>query len=85
MIVPAKKQFFGAERFAVGNLKKGETFSVDSGLGGSWTLEFDAAYGPQLLFVRRAKQDWPEVFYRYADSEDASRNLYVLVPENEHL
>ena len=82
MIVPAKRRFFGAGRFARGNLKRGETFSVDSGLGGSWTIAFDRFTDDgALIFVREERDDWPHETYRYADPTEASEHVYILIPD----
>jgi hypothetical protein len=83
MIVPAKPHYFEPERFARGNIKRGETFSVDSGLGGSHTVEYlchDEA--GRVVFVREARPGWPRAMYIYVNEQDAARNVYILVPEN---
>ena len=81
-IVPARRKHLSPEDFAKGNLKGGETFSIDSGLGGSWTVEYTGRnrHG-QLVFVRRAKNDWPEQRFYYDTSERAAEALYILVAE----
>ncbi|KKL74083.1 hypothetical protein LCGC14_2068480 [marine sediment metagenome] len=82
MIVPAKPRYLGAERFAKGNVKTGETFSVDSGLGGSWMVKYIHHDGVALVFRRAARPDWPAADFRYADDADAARHVYILVPDD---
>lgn len=83
MFTKAKRKYFGPERFEPGNLKVGEEFSVDSGLGGSHTLKFDRFIGRRLVFIKRATPDTPQMEYRLAHPEHAARHLFVLVPEND--
>ena len=75
-----ERRFFGPERFADGNLKLGETFSVDSGLGGSFTVAYAGHVGGRLLFKRQASGDWPADDYWYEDDADAARHVFILVP-----
>ncbi len=85
MIVPAKQKHFDAGRFARGNLKLGESFSVDSCLGGSFTVEFKGyEEGGALVFSREARNEWPQAYWVYDTPEDAAKALYILVPENPH-
>lgn len=79
MIVPACRKFFEAERFDAAKI--GETFSVDSGLGGSFTVEFRGVDPDGLfLFHRRAFQDWPAADYCFS-RKDVVRKVYILVPD----
>ena len=57
------QRFFGPERFADGNLKVGETFSVDSGLGGSFVVAYGGHFGGKLLFEREAGGAHPYPIY----------------------
>lgn len=78
MIVPACRKFFEAERFDAAKI--GETFSVDSGLGGSFTVEF-RGIGPDGLFRfhRPAVHDWPAADYLFSRKDVVSK-VYILVP-----
>ena len=82
-IAPAKKRFFDEQRFARGVLKVGETFSVDSGMGGSWTVAF-VGYtdGGYLRFERDARPDWPLQAFTFQTPADAAKEIFILVPEN---
>ncbi len=80
MIVPAKRRFFDVERFAKGKVKLGETFSIDSGLGGSWTVEYVSHEGNGPVFKRRARHGWPEEHFRYPDAAETARHVFILVP-----
>ncbi len=68
-------------RFANGNLKRGETFSVDSGMGGSWTVKFVRFEEGGPVFLRTPSVDWPKAIYAFDSPEHAARELYVLVSE----
>lgn len=81
MIVPAKQKYFGAKRFAQGNIKQGETFSIDSGLGGSWTVEYVHHGHSGPVFIRRAKPEWPAETFCFSSDEHAAENVYILVAE----
>ena len=72
---------FGPERFARGNLKQGETFSIDSGMGGSWTVKFVRFEEGGPVFLRTPSVDWPNAIYAFDSPEHAARELYVLVSD----
>ena len=82
MIVPAKRKYVDAYLLAQGNVKPGETFSVDSGLWGSWTVAYIKHDGDRLLFRRAERDDWPEQDFWFANESDAAKHIYTLVPEN---
>jgi hypothetical protein len=84
-IVPAKKRHLCPGRFFDGIIKIGDTFHTDSGMGGSWAVEYTGRnrHG-QLVFVRRERPGWPRAHFRYDDHAHAARELYELVPEGEH-
>lgn len=88
MIVPATKRFFDSERFGPDQLKIGDNFAIDSGLGGSWTVTFAGYCGQQskarLRFTRKMRPDWPAKDFYFASPDAASKELYFLVPENPY-
>lgn len=81
MFIAAKRKHLNECRFVEGNLKRGETFSVDSGLGGSHTVAYVGHCAGRLLFEREHTDDWPAARYWFADEQDAARRLFILVPE----
>ena len=82
MIVPATRQFFGAERYL--GLKRGETFSLDSGLGGSHIVAFkfwNDDRSAAMFEIESPGSDFDGQGY-IIDTDDLPNRLYILVAEN---
>lgn len=77
------KHYFGPERFAKGNLKKGETFSIASGLGGGFLLEYVEHVGRALIFKQHETGGFPAGLHRFADDTITAKHLYVLSDAGE--
>lgn len=74
-----ERRYLGADRFVEGNVKRGETFSVDSNLGGSFVVEYAGHFAGQLLFERKQQGDFPPTCYWYANETDAAQHVFILV------
>jgi hypothetical protein len=75
-IVPARPEYVRAE-----DLKAGETYRIDSGLGGSWEVEYLAPNRHGIhVFIRRPRPDWPEKCFWFEDHQIPS-TVYRLVPD----
>jgi len=74
-----ERAYFDADRFAHDNVKVGETFSVDSGLGGSYTVVYRGLDDQRRLVFRRCRSvDWPTHDYIYDNPTEASRHIFIL-------
>lgn len=81
MIVMAEREFLAPHQ-----LKPGQSYEINSGMGGSWTVKFIGTRGGLFCFLRKAKPDWPAATFKYKHEEIESK-IYVLVPnyEDAHL
>jgi len=82
MIVPAKRKFICRERYK--SIKVGETFSIDSGMGGSHTVTlvgWDAARDWATFRVENPQSTFHGLEFRFPCSE-LHHKLYILVPDN---
>ena len=70
--VHPKRRFFDAKRFAHDVLKVGDSFSIDSGMGGSWTVTYIGRnqYRGGLTFKREKSPDWPAETWTFADEAE---------------
>ena len=75
-----ERKFFTYKRFEKGNIKEGETFSVDSGMGGSFLIEFKGWSGHKLnergLWKVR-NIGFNEINYSFTP-EQAAKNIFIL-------
>jgi hypothetical protein len=67
-----KPEYFKPEQLLVG-----QSYSCDSGLGGSWTIEFTGRSDGRYKFVRHSRPDWPRLEFSYRH-EEISGNVYVM-------
>ena len=74
------RKYFSPERFVKGNIKEGETFSTDSGMGGSFVVEFKGWSGHRLNevgFWQVTNFGFKEIRLAYTP-EQASKNIFIL-------
>lgn len=76
----ASRAHFSSKRFAAGAVKVGDTFSIDSGLGGVWTIEYVRHDGEGLIFKRPASPGWPAETFTYKDAAEAAACIRVPIP-----
>lgn len=79
-ITTTKRRFFGAERFAEGNLKVGETFSVDSSMGEGWTIAYVRHLNGGPVFRNVSKTGWVPDCIHYLNDAEAARHVFILIP-----
>lgn len=73
------RKFFSPDRFAKGNLKDGEKFSINSGLGGSFTVRYDGwDDNSGRGRFRVTDHDFKGLHYAF-NPERAAQVLFVLV------
>lgn len=65
------------EYFKPEQLLKGETYSIRSGLGGSWSVEFVGRVDGTYKFVRHARPDWPRAEFTFRH-EEIVLSVYVM-------
>ena len=78
MIVPAKRKFIKDTSILV----KGRIFHVDSGMGGSFRVEYTGKVNGKHQF-RNLSQEFSSLmpYFDYSENEVCSK-VYTLVPEN---
>lgn len=76
-IVPAKRKYVAPGR--VNTMKVDETFSIDSGMGGSFTVEYKGHWNGIAKFKNVNFKDWP---YEYDIPMDkVQERIFILVPD----
>jgi hypothetical protein len=81
MIVPADRHFFNTTAI-FDDAKVGDAFETDSGLGGSHTIIFQGKTEEgKYIFLRPAREDWPEATFRYGPDAVLSA-VYILLPDS---
>jgi hypothetical protein len=76
MIVPADRRYLtGVEVLVVGHL-----YHVDSGMGGSYTVQYAGKVDGAHRFLKRSEDSGRPPWLAYATDAEACRNVYILPP-----
>jgi hypothetical protein len=81
MIVPATRKYLAPERVAT--IKEGETFSIDSNLGGAFTVEYMGRRG-NLTVWRNVSKGWESYTYEIPLA-DVPKRIFILIPAETYL
>jgi hypothetical protein len=69
------RMYFSPERYQKGNLKIGETFSIDSHLGGTFTIECTGFDGDKPMF-RATNEGWQQMTWCMTTAQ-ASESVFI--------
>lgn len=77
MIVPSKRRYL----YDLNHLCINHLYNIDSGMGGSFTVQYKGIESDYHHFVRPEREDWPRADYLYTP-EQVKANVYISPPEN---